>query len=110
MNLIEAWNTAKEGQVIRSNRIRNIIKKEGDYMFIKSFPSWATCLNDEDMLGDDWEIEKEKEKEKKAIVIENITWYKNNLFGALIPCSQAKFDWEGLLDKPPMKMTLEWEE
>jgi len=71
----------------------------------QAHPSWLPWLIDRGYIG------VEKKKEKKVVVIEGVKWtcagpdrryvHINN-----IPLGEL---WE-LLNKPPMKMTLEWEE
>ena len=50
---------------------------------------------------------KSKNKEKQVLVIEDVEFYEYDL--SAIPMSEKFDDWLTLLDKPKMKMTLEWE-
>jgi len=47
---------------------------------------------------------------KRKVVIENVTWVLGGPFdgGVIIP--HGYFSWPTLAAKPPMRMTLEWEE
>lgn len=49
-------------------------------------------------------------KEKKKIVIENVDWYALPSLIVYPSISTFGFRWTDLIDKPKMKMTLEWEE
>lgn len=50
-----------------------------------------------------------KPKEKKITVKENIIWNKCSC-GNVYPYGASHTVWSSFTDKPPMKMTLEWEE
>ena len=60
----------------------------------------------EDLMADDWELE--KKKEKHLLVIEDVEFYEYDL--STIPTSEKFADWLTLVNNPKMKMTLEWEE
>ena len=60
----------------------------------------------DDLMADDWELE--KKKEKHLLVIEDVEFYEDGL--SVSPSSEKFADWLTLLDKPKMRMTLEWEE
>ena len=51
---------------------------------------------------------KTKNKEKQVLVIEDVEFYEHDL--SAIPTSEKVVDWLILVDKPKMRMTLEWEE
>ena len=61
-------------------------------------------------------ISAEKKKEKKVVVIEGVNWNEisigNNPVYPTMPSRNptTKDGWRDFLKKPPMKMTLEWEE
>ena len=48
-----------------------------------------------------------KNKEKQVLVIEDVEFYEDDL--SVSPSSEKFADWFTLLNKPKMKMTLEWE-
>lgn len=44
---------------------------------------------------------------KQKVVIEKVSWYDDSF---IYPIGEPGYSWEELLNKPKMKMTLEWEE
>ena len=104
MNLIEAWKRAKECQSIKRKNCpsRSYEKSNGYFQDIFN----KTC--EPDLLADDWEIV----KEKKKVVIEGVQWHIDKSgIGVTYPLSyRNSADFKQLLDKPKMKMTLEYEE
>jgi hypothetical protein len=103
MNLIEAWKKAKKGQevstpqggIYKRSSLRELLTKD--------------CFTEEELLAEDWEVV----REKKVMVIESIRWKKNPK-GQIFPWFMEDYPgfnvFDSLVDKPLMKMTLEWEE
>ena len=59
----------------------------------------------EDLMAEDWILE--KKKEKHLLVIEDVEFYEEDL--SVIPSSEKFINWDSLLNKPKMKLILEWE-
>ena len=98
MNLIEAWNKAKEGQWVRRSVGILTIRKRG--AFHNLLHSWEYC--EADLLADDWEIaRKERTKTFKTVLKPTSTgrslWF-TSLDGEAFPIDQ------------PVEVTLKWEE
>ena len=106
MNLIEAWKQAKEGQAIKQNATfgSKILRKTTDDEDIRRFIFQE--LRPEFLLADDWEIA----KEKKKIVYQKVEWELGNAGRDITIKSNGVIVGFGHLGKPPMIMTLEWEE
>jgi len=63
----------------------------------------------EELLQQALELVKACKKEKKVVVVEGVIWER--FYVKIIPISRVdSIDWAQFLDKPKMKMTLEWEE
>jgi len=119
MNLIEAWKKAKEGQKIREVRAGLIIKKIGRIKkpyLLDSIRS-SGWLDEDILLSDNWEIE----KEKKKMVIEEVQWdicsidsvyadFERTGFSPMVAGGFTKLYEKTIPTHTPMKMTLEWEE
>ncbi|MCK5219616.1 hypothetical protein KAR10_08840 [bacterium] len=109
MNLIEAWQAAKNKQGLKRGCCKTIEKNivEGFHSFLKRVGQLAYKENgaqqiEEYLLADDWEIV----KEKKKVVIENVYAYKEGYFLDVNAVKISKrFPEETLL-----KVTIEWEE
>jgi len=67
---------------------------------------FAFKFSKEDLMADDWILE--KKKERQVLVIEDVKFYENDFLA--IPTSGKIVDWLTLVNNPKMKMTLEWEE
>jgi hypothetical protein len=76
-----------------------------DEVFIKFLQDVPKRLN---WLISHGYIEEVKKKEKKVVVIENVNW--RDTTEGVIPNASFGDGWSTFLNKPPMKMTLEWSE
>lgn len=47
---------------------------------------------------------------KRKEVIEGVNWYRSSESGVTYPTAYPGEAWSKFMDKPPMKMTLEWKE
>ncbi len=106
MNIIEAWEKAKEGQLISCSTGRVISKQ-------KKIKQSLVNLYEEDIVANDWVII----KEKKRVEIEGVFWMwrtyaESGHFKASVfyPQTETGIDWKQFLNKPKMKMILEWED
>ena len=108
MNLIEAWNKAKEGQLLWRDSWLNPHDAYETWQKRGEFNEWIKLhfYSSDSLLADDWEIV----KEKKEATWSDVMWHRDKS-GLIYPtgiCSGISF--EQLEKKPKMKMTLEWEE
>jgi hypothetical protein len=109
MNLIDALKI--NGKATLPNRLPTeyVGKGESGYLrWLCNSPMEGSTVCYDDIMRQDWQ----PYKEKKEVVIEGIRWEKENTI--IIPVSGkgilASEDPKGLLNKPPMKMVLTWEE
>ena len=104
MNLIEAWNEAKEGQKVARPSNSAFIKKECNKLqhFITDY------IVDSDLLANDWEIIKIEKKIK--VMPKRISWGGDINRGYVIHLQDlVKFPDE-LLKAQNTPLTITWEE
>lgn len=84
-------------------RLENVVNKT-------QYPKWLPWLIKEGYIGA--EKKKEKKKEKKVAVFTNVRWFFDGRYQYPTMTREEGmiFRAEDLSNKPPMKMTLEWEE
>jgi len=105
MTIIEALKNAKQGQ--------RISRKGGNFFWVKGNNQNCTLM-EEELLADDWYIN--KPKEKKKLTFRGVRWEerKDGDFLGIYPVFDGLHFFElgvrELPNKPPMTMTLEWEE
>ena len=104
MNIIEAWKQAKEGQIIRRKSSSTQVTKHEEIGLTRNL--WFHTGGDFDALADDWEIV----KKKKKFVMANISFELGKDHGDIVLKRDGIIMGFQFLDKPPMTMTLEWEE
>ena len=103
MNFLEACKNLRDG------KCKEIQDENGDCYYMKdgiikySRVDVGIFLSPEVFLGRWYIIEV-----KKKVVIKDVKWNKNE-FNIVYP-TVIGFNWICFLDKPKMKMTLEWEE
>jgi len=109
VNFLEAVKALKEGKCekIQSVKARTTYSIDMDNnatlsLRLSDGHSNGINLRCESFLGE-WELIGYRHK----IVIEDVQWNKgsNNI---IAPCVGRLFDWSELVNKPGMKMTLEW--
>lgn len=118
MNFIDAWNNTKVGQRIRyipegiASMNSEIVKTQdlcNDimelYCLTYSNRVFTKEIINHRLKSDRWEAIKTKRK----IIINNVIWQSDMISGAVSPYS-IDGNWQELLNKPKMKMILEWEE
>ena len=104
MNVIEARNTSKRC----TRRGHPSWSLAADCSIVVFYRLVKRLIDAGELLANDWEIEEPK---KQTCVIPNVRWYKTDQ-GYIHPAIRGGFitALEGLIGKPLMKMTLEWEE
>jgi len=109
MNFLEAVRALEEGRCEKIKSPVGTIYSKHDYTISQILPygkhALGICLTCEQFLGE-WELLGVEQK----IVIEDVEWAQSD--GAVHPYSdkigQSFLMWKDLLNKPKMKMTLEW--
>lgn len=115
MRFLEAWEQAEQGDIVK------IKVAEGYYHSHRK----ADSANDDSIpvpliLSDKWEIEKTKQPKEHKITIHQVKWFKSKggkwfkskggwvIYPVKDSSSVEYFEWEELLNKPPMEMSLRW--
>ena len=110
VNFLEAVKALKEGKCekIQSVKARTTYSIDMDNnatlsLRLSDGHSNGINLRCESFLGE-WELIGYRHK----IVIENVRWKQTSDNSAVYPATLDSTDWHALLNKPKMKMTLEW--
>lgn len=111
LDIIEATKALEEGRCeeIEDEDGKRYVIQGGKLLDVNCIN--LLSLNHKSILGK-WRLIGVK-PEKKKVVLENVLWKSFTpgiVYPFVFPKKEVNFDWEGLLDKPHMKMTLEWEE
>ena len=108
MNFLEAVRALEEGKCEKIKSPVGTIYSKHDYTIsLEILPygkhALGICLSCEHFLGE-WELIGVKHK----IVIEDVRWKQTSDNSAVYPATLDSTDWHALLNKPKMKITLEW--
>lgn len=104
VNFLEACDALASGECKEIEDEDGKFYKLRDGIILDAVVDSALPFNIDNLLGE-WKLI----GVKKKVVIENIRWEKS---GAVFPSTSILDggNWESFLNKPQMKMTLEWEE
>ena len=112
LDFLEACKALDEGRCegIKCEGGCSYSKQKGqDVIVLYECPTGGIKITTKEFLGK-WGLVGIKPVKRKA-VIQDVTWFRTGVEGFTVHRPYGSpFNWSTLVDKPPMKMTLEWEE